>query len=115
LRRLVYAIARHDGRPMAFSGLWEGFRSPDGTVLRTFAIITANANADMAGLHDRTAVILDQAGWPTWLDETGGERAALLRPAADGMLRDWPISTLVNTPRNNTPDLLDQLKPPFVE
>jgi putative SOS response-associated peptidase YedK len=100
---------------MVFAGLWEGSRSPDGTVLRTFAIITANADADMAGLHDRTAVILAQAGWPTRLGETEGDRAALLRPATDGVLRAWPITTRVNTPRNNTPDLLDELEPPFVE
>jgi putative SOS response-associated peptidase YedK len=39
----------------------------------------------------------------------------LLRPSADGLLRAWPISTRVNTPRNNTPDLLDALEPPFAD
>ncbi len=30
-----YAIARQDGQPTAFAGLWEGFRWPDGTVTRS--------------------------------------------------------------------------------
>ena len=29
-----YAIARVDGQPMAFAGLWEGFRLPEGKVAR---------------------------------------------------------------------------------
>jgi len=34
------------------AGLWEGFKA-DGTVQRTFTIVTANANAMMAELHNR--------------------------------------------------------------
>jgi putative SOS response-associated peptidase YedK len=38
---------------MAFAGLCEGFKRLDGTVLRTFTIITTHAIRMMAGLHDR--------------------------------------------------------------
>ena len=48
-----YAIARQDGAPLAFAGLWEGWRWPNGDVLRTFAIITTEANATMTDIHDR--------------------------------------------------------------
>jgi hypothetical protein len=44
--------------------------------------------------------------------EADDDPAELLRPAADGVLRAWPISTRVNTPRNNTPDLLDEVTTP---
>jgi putative SOS response-associated peptidase YedK len=47
--------------------------------------------------------------------EADGDPAALLRPAADGVLRAWPISTRVNAPRNNTPELLDELEPSFAD
>jgi putative SOS response-associated peptidase YedK len=104
-----FAIARHDGQPMAFAGLWEGFRWPDGSVLRTFAITTTSVNANMAGLHDRMLVILDQPDWPVWLGEADGDRAALLRSAPDGTLRIWPVSTRVNTHRNNDAALLAPL------
>jgi putative SOS response-associated peptidase YedK len=76
-----YAIARADGQPMAFAGLWEGFRGPEGDVTRTFTIITTDANATMMELHDRMPVVLEQADWPVWLGEVEGNRQALLRPA----------------------------------
>jgi putative SOS response-associated peptidase YedK len=42
-----YAIARADGALLAFAGLWEGRRSPDGEGVRTFIIVTTEANAEM--------------------------------------------------------------------
>jgi putative SOS response-associated peptidase YedK len=50
-----YAVARQDGQPLAFAGLWEGFKWPDGTILRTFVLITPEANTVMADIHDRSA------------------------------------------------------------
>ena len=101
-----FAIAREDGQSLALAGLWEGFRWPDGTILRSFAIITTDANAEVAPIHDRMPVILEPADWPTWLGEVAGDPVALLRPAPDGILRTWPVSRAVNQPRNNAPELL---------
>lgn len=64
-----YAIARRDGAPLAFAGLWEGWRSPDGEVVRTFAILTTAANATLRTLHERMPVILEVDDWPAWLGE----------------------------------------------
>ena len=104
-----YAIARQDGQPMAFAGLWESFRWSDETVIRTFTIKTTTPNAEMSELHDRMPVILDQQDWPTWLGEAEGDCAALLRPAPDGLLRLWPIDRRVGSPRNNGPELLEAI------
>jgi putative SOS response-associated peptidase YedK len=103
-----YAIARRDGRPMALAGLWEGWRAPDGEVLRTYTIITTAANATMARLHERMPVILEPPDWPAWLaEEEGGDPGLLLRPAADDVLRLWPVSRAVNSVRNDGAELLD--------
>ncbi len=107
-----YAIARRDGALLAFAGLWEGWRSPDGEVVRTFAILTTAANTLMASLHERMPVILEPDAWPKWLGEEGGHPAALLRPADDDVLRLWPVSRAVNNVRNNGPDLLDRIDDP---
>ena len=104
-----YAIARQDGQPMAFAGLWEGFKWPDGTVTRTFTIITTHANETVGELHDRMPVILEPADWPTWLGEVEGDPAGLLKPAGDDVLKVWPVSKQVNSPRNNGAELLERV------
>lgn len=104
-----YAIARTDGQPMAFAGLWEGCRLPDGSVIRSFTICTTAATGALTALHERTPVILEPADWPVWLGETPGEPGALLRPAPAGTLHWWPVSRKVNAVRNNTADLLERL------
>ena len=101
-----YAIARTDGAPLAFAGLWESWRDPAGEVLRSFTIATTAANADMAQLHQRMPVILEPAAWPMWLGEEAGDYRALLQPAAVGVVRLWPVSRAVNIVRNNGPELL---------
>jgi putative SOS response-associated peptidase YedK len=107
-----YAVARSDGAPLAFAALWESWRDPDGEVLRTFAIVTTAANDDVAALHHRMPVILEPGDWPVWLGEQSGDHAQLLRPAAPGVVRLWPVSNAVNSVRNNRPDLLDRVDGP---
>ncbi|MCA7118287.1 MAG: SOS response-associated peptidase [Acidibrevibacterium sp.] len=104
-----FAIARRDGETLAFAGLWDGWRSPEGEVLRSFAIIVTAANATMAPIHDRMPVILAPKHWPLWLGETEGDAASLLHPASGDTLRVWPVSTRVNRPANNDADLLAPL------
>jgi len=101
-----YAVARRDGDPMAFAGLWEGWRAPDGGVLRTFVIITTNANAVLRELHERMPVVLEKPDWPLWLGESAGDAAALLHPAPDDVLRAWPVGRAVGNVKRNSPDLL---------
>ena len=65
-----YAIARRDGSPLAFAGVWEWWRAPDETVMRTFAILTTAANATVRQLHHRMPVILEPDAWSLWLGDT---------------------------------------------
>jgi putative SOS response-associated peptidase YedK len=101
-----YAIARADGDPLAFAGIWEGWRSPDGNILRTFAIVTTTANPEMAVLHERMPVILEAGDWPVWLGEDPGAPETLLRPSPEGVLRLWQVDRRVGNVRNDDPDLL---------
>ena len=104
-----FAIARVDQAPLALGGIWEGWRSPEGEVVRSFAIITTAANREMAALHARMPLVLDHADWGLWLGEDPGDAAALLRPAPDDTLRAWPVSPRVNSPRNNDAGLVEPM------
>jgi len=109
-----YAIARTDGAPLALAGLWESWRDPAGEILRSFTIITTTANAEMAGLHTRMPVILEEEDWRTWLGEVPRDPLALLRPAAEGVLRVWPVSQAVGNVRNNGAALLEPIEAPIL-
>jgi len=101
-----WAIARADGQPMVFAGLWEGWRGPDGTVIRSFTIVTTGANDTLRPLHERMPVVLEPGDWPAWLGETDSDPAALMRPSAAGF-RTWRVGTAVNNVRNDSADLLE--------
>ncbi len=94
-----YAVALRDGEPMALAGLWEGWKRPDGGWLRTYAIVTTEANPKMSALHQRMPVILGRDDWNAWLGEREANDEALmalLRPCPDDWLRAWPVDKRVN-------------------
>jgi putative SOS response-associated peptidase YedK len=86
-----HAISRRDGKPLALAGLWESWVSPDEEIVRTYCIITVEANATVAPVHDRMPLVLEEADWPLWLGEVAGDPAALLHPPADDVLVLRPI------------------------
>jgi putative SOS response-associated peptidase YedK len=88
-----FAISRTDDQPMAVAGLWESFRHPDGTIERSYCVITTEANALIAPIHGRMLVVLERDDWPVWLGEQVGDTAALLRPPAPEILRCIPVPT----------------------
>ena len=103
------AIAPASGEAMAFAGIWENWRGEGDEVVRTFAIFTTEANAPMRAVHDPMPVILAPEDWTEWLESD--DPAALMRPAPDDLLRFWPVSKAVKTPRNNGPELLAEQAP----
>jgi putative SOS response-associated peptidase YedK len=106
-----YAVAMADGMPMPLAGLWEGWRGPDGTILRSYTIVTTDANEKLAPVHARMPVILPPEAWPLWLGETPAEPEellALLRPCPAERLAAWPVSPRVNKVAENDAGLLDR-------
>jgi putative SOS response-associated peptidase YedK len=104
--KLPWAIARADGQPMVFGGLWEGWRGADGSVIRSFTIVTTVANEALRPLHERMPLVLEPSDWPLWLGETDGDPGGLMRPSA-AAFRTWRIGTAVNNVRNDSAALLE--------
>jgi putative SOS response-associated peptidase YedK len=120
-KKVPYYFHRADGRPITFAGLydtwWDKSRSsePDPeTLLRTCTIITTEAGSDMVEVHNRMPVILDHQTYDPWLDRHSQDTDALqhlLRPAPGGTLLRHPVSTEVNSPRHDGPQLLAAVTP----
>lgn len=99
-----YYIASADDTLLAFAGLWDVWKRPDGEYVTTFTVITTQANEMVRRLHDRMPVILAPDDYRTWLE--ADDPRELLRPAPLEMLQCYPVSTRVNTPQNDAPDLI---------
>ena len=110
-KTVPYAIVPEAGAIFAFAGLWERWKNPaDGSILRSFAIVTGLPNARCAPIHDRMPVILAKAVWPLWLGETEASPAellALLSPYPAELMRAYPIGPAVGNVKNDAPGLLD--------
>ena len=115
-----YYICRPDGGPLAFAGLYELWRDravpddhPDAW-LWTATIITTSAPDELGRIHDRMPMVIRPDLWADWLDpgnnDTGDARG-LLAPAISGELMSYPVSTTVNSVRNNGPGLIEPAEP----
>ena len=106
-----YFIHRTDGDPVAFAGVGAVWRTPEDGRLRTCSIVTTKANETVAPLHARMPVILPPSAWDAWLDPANNDTvilARLLVPAPPALLTAYPVVPLVNSVRNNGPELIAQ-------
>ena len=105
-----YASAMKDGYPFGLGGIWENWKDPaSGEWVRSFAIITTDANELVAEIHDRMPLILAPADYARWLSDDRDPHD-LLRPNPAAPMRIWPISTRVNKPENDDPSILQPIE-----
>ena len=96
----------------AFAGLWEVWYSPEGDELRTATILTTEPNEFMADIHNRMPVILQAKDYETWLapgDQKADDLMPLMKPFPAELMKAYPVSTFVNSPRNDTPETIEPL------
>ncbi len=122
-----YRVTLADERPFAMAGLWaqwqppqtqtglnaftggsSGDTSPD--QVETFTIVTTEPNDTVADLHHRMAVILDDNETDQWLTGDAEDVAPLLDPY-NGEMEAYPVSTAVNDPSNDSPELVERSEP----
>jgi putative SOS response-associated peptidase YedK len=107
------------GEPASLAGIWETWHAPDGTELETCAILTTGANTLVAPVHQRMPVLIAHDDVGRWLDPgdtRGDDLHRLLRPFDPARMEAWRVATLVNSPRNDGPGIIDPLPdgpPPF--
>jgi putative SOS response-associated peptidase YedK len=102
-------ITLKDGRPFAFAGLWEVWKDPKGEWLKTCTIVTTEPNELMADIHNRMPVILKPEAYDQWLtpgDLGTVEALSLLGPYDARQMQAVPVSTAVNSPAMDNPQLV---------
>lgn len=107
--KIPHWIHPSEGGLISFAGIWERWSRPGAEPRHTFAILTTDANADVAPLHDRMPVIVAPDVRSAWLDRSldGAGALALLRPTPEGALRSHAVSPRVNRPAEDDADLIE--------
>jgi putative SOS response-associated peptidase YedK len=118
-KKQPFFIRPKDGGVLAMAGLYEIWRDPaiadddDPTAfLWTSVVLTTEAEDDIGQIHDRTPLLIEPERWAEWLDPTVDDvdtLRGLLIPAAPGRLEAYPVSTDVNSVKNNGPHLVEPL------
>ena len=113
-----YVVRARDGRPLALAGLWDVWRDPDAAgaePLRTCTVLTTEPNELVSTLHDRMPVVLARDACDVWLEPAVTDvdlLVGLLRPCPPDVLEMWPVSTAVNSVRNDGAALVEPLPAP---
>jgi putative SOS response-associated peptidase YedK len=104
-----FFIRPSDGSSLAMAGLYEWWRDPtrEDDDPQAWRLTTD----DVGRIHDRMPMTIPRSDWETWLNPANGpaEVSGLLVPAADAPLDAYPVSTAVNSVRNNGPELIEPL------
>jgi putative SOS response-associated peptidase YedK len=103
-----YLIGMADGAAFTLACLWENWKDPDsGEWVRTFTIVTTEANALVGELHDRMPVIITEPDRERWIADENP--ADLLKPYPADLMTMWPVSQRVNSVKNDAPELLERV------
>ena len=109
-----FFISLKSGEQMAFAGLWETWKSPEGP-LDSCTICTTEANDTMDHLHDRMPIILPRQSIDHWLDPKVSDpdelKPMLLQFPGDEM-QSWPVGKGVGNVRNQGPALMEPIDAP---
>jgi putative SOS response-associated peptidase YedK len=104
-----YYVTMADDQPMALAGLYVSWMGPNGEEIDSVATITVPANAQLSEIHDRMPAILRGDEIEDWLnvrEVRAREAGQLALPLEDGALKFHPVSTRVNSARDDDPGLI---------
>ena len=107
--KMPMRIVLTSGEPFAFAGLWDSWRDPNGEIVRSCTIITTEANELLHPIHDRMPVILPREMESFWLDhdvEDGDALSNVLVPYQSVEMEAYEVSSLVNRPGNDRPEVV---------
>lgn len=96
----------------AMAGLWETWKSPDGEPVHSCTVITTKPNELVKDIHDRMPVILNPDDELVWLDKSITDTELLndlLKPLDENLMEAYEVSSLVNSPKNNSSNLIQKM------
>lgn len=108
-KKIPFYIHDPNGLPLALAGLWRP-RAVSPLVEGEVCIVTVEANAALAEIHNRMPAVLELEEVDTWLNSGPTEALGLLDPADDDRLVAEQVSVRVNSVRNNDPTNIEPVE-----
>jgi len=110
--KIPYRIVLKSREPFAFAGLWEIWIDPKEKEVKTFTIITTEANKVLKPIHDRMPAILKPENEEAWLnpDTNTDKLKAMLGSYPEKEMEAYLVSKMVNSPKNDTPECVTPQK-----
>lgn len=108
----AFHFGMSDDSLFAFAGIWERWKNPAGEKIESCSILTTSPNKLLADIHDRMPVIMPPDTYDLWLDpafENTGELSQVLRPFNPSLMRRYPVSSRVNSVKNDDVKCLDEV------
>jgi putative SOS response-associated peptidase YedK len=105
-------IKLKDNQLFAMAGLWERWKSPLGKTVYSCSVITTAPNKLMEDIHNRMPVILTPEDEKVWLNSNTNDLNhlhQLLKPLSEDLMEAYEVSQLVNSPKNNSPNLIQPI------
>jgi putative SOS response-associated peptidase YedK len=90
----------------ALAGLWERWRTAAGEKLETCVIVTTDANAELAPIHDRMPLLIPRDAQALWLDPRSSVDDVLQLAARPPPLAIRAVGFGVNDPKNDDETLI---------
>lgn len=106
-----------NGALFAFAGIWDRWDGGNGDSVESCAIITTRANDPVSLVHDRMPVVLSRDSWDMWLHQYQDDRTlketlrALMIPFARDRMVGFPVSTIVNSSKNDVSACVEPVGP----
>jgi len=103
------------GGSIGLAGIYEEWLGADGSEIETVAILTTAARGPIAHLHARMPVIIAPEHFNLWLDCRSGttkEIQHLLEPGSGGGFDVIEVSSKVNNPQNEGPEVQEPVVAP---
>jgi putative SOS response-associated peptidase YedK len=114
-RKQPMFITLPDKNPFAFAGLWEAWNKKDDkdSIYKSCTIITTQASDSIRDIHHRMPIILKPQVYESWLDPDNQDVVKLdniLKNEIITELSSYPVSTQVNSIRNNDPSCIEPIE-----
>ena len=97
----------------AMAGIWEHWKSSNGESVYTCSIITTKPNDLVKEFHDRMPAILKKGDEEKWLNPAITKTElleTLLTPHSSVNMETYEVSSLVNSPKNNSIELIQKIR-----